>query len=211
MAKPSKKTKPNGEQIGKPVETESAVPEATGGAAGNPNFPDRPEATERKNKTLYLKLDPQGNPEWHRMTPASIEAWKSVFNHPATGSAFNTEPAIPEDRGAKPADASALLGWLAMGQAMFFSRATGLSLEETTRICLWTPDERESLEPRFARLMNKYGGEVIVKYGDEIFLVLTLSKAVTERYALCAMLANQRAAEFQAEIEAEKKLHETVQ
>lgn len=202
MASKSKQKK---EDVREPGGGEPAPAEATATAPCNPNFPDRPDIGERKGKTLYLKLDADNNPEWSRMTPKTLETWGQVFNHPSTASAFSTEPIPPEDKGAKPADVASLLGWMAAGEAMLFSRISGLPLEECADFCKWTAEEKQAIEPRLARLSNKYGGDLLAKYGDEIWLSMTLSQSLFMRYTVISRLARERRAAELAQVEEEKK------
>ena len=203
-----KRAKPEQTLPGEPAQM--TAEEVTSTEPGNPNFAPRDDA-QKKGKTLYLKLDADGNPEWSRMTARTLDAWRQIFNHPSTSSSFSTEAIPPEDRGAKEADASALLAWIGMGEAMFLSKRYSLSLEEALSICEWTPTERESLEPRIARVLNKYGGGFLAKYGDEIFLALTLSRAAASRLTACSSIAHDRSTQIvEPESEQEKKRSEQV-
>src|SRR5579859_3501364 len=190
--------------------------ETTDKGSGNPHFADRGGDQEEREKTLYLKLDQDGNPLWSRMTPRTLETWKQIFQHPVTGSQFSTEAIPPEDKGAKPADVAALVGWLASGQAMIFSRMTGLPLADAFMVCAWTEEERNTLEPRAARLMNKYGGEFVSKYGDEIFFASTLAVGMAKRFQACRTLAAEYAqreaarAQQAANVNEEKKVDQPI-
>lgn len=175
--------------VGRMPEVAEQIPDNTnsGAESGNPNFADRPSegGEQNREKTLYLKVDSSGTPLWERMTPASIDTWQGIFQHPATGSKFSAVAVPPEDSGAKAADVRELLTWLSFGQGMLFSRMTGLPKEEAVALCMFDADERESLEPRLARLMNKYGGEWVSKYGDEIFFASTLGMGIARKFAKC--------------------------
>ena len=162
-------------------------------AAGNPNFSTNSEVEDASEKTMYLKLDPSGNPLWHRMTPRTIEAWSTIFKHPATAQQFNTQPLPTETAGASDNDAKMLLGWLGAGQAMLFAKLTGLSIVAAGEICAYGAEETADLSPRLSRLLNKHGGEWMAKYGDEIFFASAFGMGMARRYFSCYQKARERA------------------
>ena len=166
-------------------ETLNSPETVAAGELGNPNFVDA-APVEASEKTLYLKVDANGTPLWSRMKPESIDTWRATLQHPASVAQFGAaETAAPIDTAPQKADAEALLGWLAAGEALVFSRLTGLDLRAAGEICAYTPAELEQLSPRLARLMGKHGGDWMAKYGDELFFAAALGGGVFRRYAEC--------------------------
>jgi hypothetical protein len=163
-------------------------------SAANPHFPERADAAASAEHTLYLKLDADGNPQWSRMTPRTLETWKKLFEHPSTAAQFSAQALPPEDKSCKPEDAATLLTWLAAGQGFFLARLTGIPRADAMEICALTPEERGSQEPRLARLLNKYGANVLAKYGDEIFFAACFGVGMARRLEGC----RERAAQIEA-------------
>jgi hypothetical protein len=161
------------------------LPEPEPQGDGNPNFKDKPAEGASAGQTLYLKVDADGNPQWSRMTAPTVEKWRQIFRHPSTASQFAAEALPPEDKAALPADAGELLLWLAIGQAIVFSHLTGIPVAHALVICALSEEEKKKLEPRAARLLNKYGGDWIARYGDEVFFASAIGIRTVSNFRTC--------------------------
>lgn len=186
---------------------EAATPST---AAGNPNFKPRTDANAPKGKTLYLKVDGEGNPDWSRMTSKTAETWKGVLSHNATREAFGetSEAAAAIDKGPSDFESGATLAMIAFGEAALLAKVHSIPLKKAIQLCEWTPDELQSLQPRVRRLLLKYGAEAIEEFGDEAFLILGILGGGWQRWQAASETARQIRAEADRDmrtVEAEKK------
>jgi hypothetical protein len=192
-----KKKPPKSRRAVEPAKPTDLPPDAeskNANGGGNPHFQNA-DTHDNSQHTLYLKIDHDGNPQWSRMTPRTLETWSSVFKHPASRAQFNSDAMPTENAGAQTGDAEALLGWMATGQALLFSRMTGLELTAAAEICAFSADEKSTLAPRLARLLNKHGGDWLNKYGDEIFFASALGMGIARNFQRCKTEARIRGAQ----------------
>ena len=187
---------------------EKPVPETTGEEPSAPPFEERDLPNDRA-KTLYLKLDSDGNPAWSKMTPRTLETWKGVLAHPASRAAFSTEPLPPESKGASDKEAALLLGVFGSAQTIVLAKAYGLTLEESAELCQFSSEEIGEISPRLARVLNRRGGDWMAKYCDEIFLALSLAQAVSVRVQRAGRAVNDK--RLSKAVEADREKRELVQ
>ena len=185
--------RPNGAEPGEPTD----LPPIAGIRAEPDDLAERLErparakirAVDRDEKPdrLAVKLQPDGSVDWDRVRPATREAFQRAARSLPGAGASSAPVDLPPFVGA------ALVGALAQIDAAIVGRLTKAP-PDVLRLAAWTDAEKAMVEPAALAVANKYGGDVLSKYGEECTLALALVTITTNKIALIRRALHESAA-----------------
>jgi hypothetical protein len=165
---------------------------------GPPAFPLREDVSvpTADRRTLTLKLDDSGAPVWDKFTPPVREAWEKVLAHDSTKAAFGVakvaEPGEISGPVLEAETARAMFDVLAQAEAVLFSALWKLPYAEVLPILTFSPDEKSLCVPPAMRLAEKYGKELLAKWGDEITLAALVGMIFLQKARAVSALAKSK-------------------
>ena len=166
--------------------------------AGPPAFPLREDVSvpTADRRTLTLKLDDSGAPVWDKFTPPVREAWEKVLAHESTKAAFGVakvaEPGEVSGPVLEPETAGVVFDLLAQGEAVLFSALWKLPYAEVLPLLIFSPQEKALVVPPALRLADKYGKELLAKWGDEITLAALVGMISLQKARAVSALAKSK-------------------
>ena len=167
---------------------------------GLPAFPLREDVAipSADRRTLTLKLDDAGAPVWDKFTPPVREAWEKVLAHESTKAAFGVaKVAEPGEVGGpvlEPESVGVLFDLLAQGEALLFSAVYKVPHAQVLPLLIFSPQEKALVVPPAMRLADKYGKEILAKWGDELTLAALVGMISLQKLRAVSLLAKSEKA-----------------
>lgn len=178
---PPKPSKPT--PAPEPKKTPAAVPDST---------PAKPRA---ENDRLTIPLDKDGRPDFASMRDKTRDRVRKIVSDPAVARELGiVSDAAPAVSTLPPFVTRAAIQALSQLDTIIVSRATGAPASVVLAIAPYTEKEADAIAPALESVLNKYGGSILNKWGDEVAL-LTLLGAITMQKieaVRAAMAANPR-------------------
>lgn len=153
-----------------------------------PNKPSKPEnspapavpvePTRAKSETdrLTIPLDKDGRPDFASMRDKTRERVRKLVSDPSVARELGIAPdAAPSVATLPPFVTGAVLTGINQLEILFIARMTKAPASVIVPIAVYTPEERAAIEPALDNVLNKYGGSLIGKWGDELALAVLLS------------------------------------
>jgi len=173
--------------------TPTPAASSTGKESSSTPAPAGPPDTSAAARRLSLPLRDDGSFAVENMHASTRAKLADVLAHPRTAKDFSVSlPAGAEAAGVPalpPVLGGALVQLISGLECLAIQRATHAPDDVIKDIVPYDADERAMIEPSLMAVLNKYGGALTSKYGDEIALVtllgsLTLAKLAAVRQVM---------------------------
>jgi hypothetical protein len=166
----------------KPTPPKSAKPTRPVRTENTPAPAPAPEPARAKSEAdrLTIPLDKDGLPDFGSMRDKTRERVKKIVSDPAVARELGLDDAksSPAVSTIPPFLTRAVVNALSQLDTIVIARITGAPAPIVLAVAPYTQEEKDAIAPALESILNKYGGKVLNKWGDEVAL-LTLLSAIT--------------------------------
>jgi len=126
-------------------------------------------------RRIAVLVTPDGRLAVDRMRADTRDAIAKALADPDTQRELGLTSAAPAGPSVAPLLTPAIVKVLADLDLILVARMSGAPLSIVRTVGAWTDAEQRATAPLVERMIDKYGGALMGKYGDELALVVTLA------------------------------------
>lgn len=150
-----------------------------------PEAPASESKTDKIDSRLSIPFDADGQILLENMRQESKDRLKKLLNDPLLGSKMGIMgPEMPISGASLPPEFMfPLVHGLSIFEMLLVQQVTKAPRELIEQVVPYTREETQMLAPALSKVLSKYSGSFLTKYGDEAALALLLVSMTTQKIA----------------------------